>query len=82
MWEFIKGRTEPLYTMKLVPPHDLIFWEPKSVKVLETLNASTLQFISVKRCLMLDHTLIIKKYMLNEFVFVNLVLLNETSNAC
>ena len=49
--EISEGDAKFLYAMKLVPPEDLGFQESKVSKVPETLNTSSLQFLSVRRCL-------------------------------
>ena len=48
MWKIREGDAKILHTMKLVPPDDLVFRESK---VPETLNASSLLFLSVTRYL-------------------------------
>ena len=49
--EISEGDAKFLYAMELVPPEDLGFQESKVSKVPETLNASSLQFLIVRRCL-------------------------------
>ena len=52
MWEVSEGVIEFLHAMKLVSLEDPGFWESEVSKVPDsTLNASSLQSLSVRRCL-------------------------------
>jgi hypothetical protein len=65
MWEISDGEIQNLYAMKLVPPKNLGFWEPKVSKCWKViLNTLSLQF-SVRRDLGLSSTDWIKKLIFN-----------------
>ena len=60
MWEISEGCTKYLYSMKLVPPKHLGFRSPKCQSA-KTLNASSLQFLSVGWCPRSEWRLLKKK---------------------